>query len=229
MKHHKVTIILLFLQGLCGGIHLSAQEMDTLRLNPIKPKKEYYQPLVLKISPTAFLWGGIFPYTSEYKITIEVTSGRIQSEQISLSVLDKNVFLSAAANITRNNLTVNGLKLQYSHKFYIISQRKFAPYGFYVSPMVSYTRAEISLDLSSYYRNEYIIFSKFDIDAVAGIQVGKFHRITLDSYMGFGYKKNRAFYHYTSNNTALYDTKDLGSLYNSSLNAIFGVSVGYSL
>lgn len=229
MINKKVILLIFILQIICGITQLSAGLNDTLRLNPVKPKKEYYQPLVLKLSPTAFLWGGIFPYTSEYRLSVEITSGRTQSEQLSVSLLDKNIFLTAASNLTRNNFKANGWRLQYAHKFYLIRKKKFAPYGLYVGALVSYARAQVSLDLSSYYRNEYLIFSKFDVNGIVGIQVGKFHRVTLDAYAGMGYKKNKAFYHYSSNNTAPYDTKDLGDLYNTSFNGVFGILVGYSL
>lgn len=229
MTYKKAIQLVFFLQIICGIASLSAGVTDTIRLNPVKPKKEYYQPLVLKLCPTAFLWGGIFPFTSEYRLSVEITSGRTQSEQISVSLLDKNIFLSAASNVTQSNFKANGWRLQYAHKFYIIRKTKFAPYGLYVGALVSYARAQVSLDLSSYYRNEYLIFSKFDVNGIVGIQVGKFHRITLDAFAGLGYKKNKAFYHYTSNNTAPYDTKDLGDLYNTHLNGVFAIQVGYSL
>lgn len=229
MTCKKVIQLVLFLQMICGINSLSAGLTDTLRLNTVKPKKEYYQPLVLKVSPTAFLWGGIFPYTSEYRLSVEITSARTQSEQLSVSLLDKNIILSAAANVTQSNFKANGWRLQYAHKFYLIRKKKFAPYGLYVGALVSYARAQVSLDLSAYYRNEYLIFSKFDVNGIVGIQVGKYHRVTLDAFAGLGYKKNKAFYHYSTNTTAPYDTKDLGDLYNTSFNGVFAIQVGYSL
>lgn len=229
MKRIRLITIVLFLQILCCVSSLSAAVTDTVRLKQIKPKKEYYQPLVLKLSPTGFLWGGIFPFTSEYRLTVEITSGRTQSEQVAISVLDKNIFLLAASTVAKDNFKANGWRLQYAHKFYIIRKKKFAPYGLYVGALVSYARAQVAQDVSAYYRNEYLIFSKFDVDAITGIQIGKFHRVTLDAYIGLGYKKNKALYHYTSNYTAPYDTKDLGTLYNHPLNGVFGINLGYSL
>src|SRR4051812_20030573 len=229
MKQQRAIAILFFLQLLCGIANLSAADNDTLRLHSITTKKGYYQPLVLKICPTAILFGGIFPFTSEYRLTVEITSGRTQSEQLSISLLDKNILLAAASNVTQDNFKANGWRLQYAHKFYIIRKKKFAPYGLYVGALVSYTRAEISLDVAAYYRNEYLLFNNYNVNGIVGIQIGKYHRITLDAYAGLGYKKNKVFYHYTSNNTSPYNTKDFGEAFNWPLNGVFGINVGYSL
>jgi hypothetical protein len=227
MKLQRAILLIVSLQLLCS--RLSAAEKDTLRLNPITPKKAYYQPVVLKISPTAFLFGGIFPYTSEYRLTVEITSARRQSEQLSLSILDKNILLAAAATVTRANYKADGWRVQYAHKFYLIRKKRFAPYGLYVGGLVSYANAEISLDVSAYYRNEYLLFRNFNINGIVGIQVGKFHRLTLDAFTGLGYKKNRVFYHYANSTLSPYPTKDFGELFNSPVNGVFGINLGYSL
>ena len=119
--------------------------------------------------------------------------------------------------------------MQYAHKFYIIRKKKFAPYGLFVGALVSYARAQVALDLAAYYRNEYLLFSNFNVNGIVGIQVGKYHRLTFEAFAGLGYKKNKVFYHFTNNNTASYNTKDLGELYNMPVNAVFGINLGYSL
>ncbi len=86
-------------------------EADTLRVRPVEKakKKVPYQPLVLKTSPTAWLWGGVFPLTSEYRLMAEITTGRTQSEQVSISILGKNPFLGA---IERSGWTTQQLCFQ---------------------------------------------------------------------------------------------------------------------
>ncbi|HET6227117.1 MAG TPA: hypothetical protein VFF27_12610 [Bacteroidia bacterium] len=227
MKLQKAIFLLFLLQTLCGK--LSAFENDTLRLNPIIRKKAYYQPLVLKISPTAFLFGGFFPYTSEYRFSVEITSARTQSEQLSVSLLDKNVLLAAAATVTKTNYKADGWRVQYAHKFYIVRKKRFAPYGLYAGALISYANAEISMNASAYYRNEYLQFRNFNINGIVGIQVGKYHRLTLDVYTGLGYKKNKVFTHYANGTLTPYATKDFGELFNSPVNGVFGINLGYSL
>jgi hypothetical protein len=210
--------------------------MDTVRLKPIEPPKKKLpaiQPIVIKTSPTAFLWGGIFPFTAEYRLMLEMTSSKKQSEQISISILGKSVLLKMienAANQPSNDVfKVSGWRIQYAHKFYLINRRHAAPFGFYVAPLVSYTNARIALGLNRYYHQSYYDFRHFNANLIFGLQVGKTNRVTLDIYGGAGYKTNKVFYHFNSYNVVPLDTKDFGSLYNNHFNAVFGINIGYSL
>jgi hypothetical protein len=199
-------------------------------LNPItKAKPVYYQPIVLKTSPTAFLWGGVFPLTSEYRFVIEINSGRAQSEQLSLSWLGKGIFVRTAFGLLNQDIDVTGWRVQYAHKFYLIRKTKFAPYGFYVAPLVSYADAHISSGKKSHNRGAYLDFRNFNINAIVGIQIGKLHRLTFDSYAGLGYRKNQIFYHYANGRTVPYDSKQFSDLYALPLNGVFGINLGYSL
>lgn len=226
MNIPKLSFTFLF----CLSYVVVFSQGDTIRLTPsVKPdQKTYYQPFVIKTSPTALLSGGVFPYTSELRIVGEFNSSRTQSEQVSISYLFPNIFLSAAAALSNQKIKVNGWRLQYAHKFYLIRKTKFAPYGFYVAPLISYSKANVFTGTFSIYRREYLEFRHFNINAIAGVQVGKFHRLTMDCYFGLGYRKNKAFYHYSSTNSVPYNTKDFGELYNLPLNAVFGMNLGYS-
>lgn len=227
MNISKGIFIFLFL--LAGNRHLLlASDGDTLKLQPVSTKKLYYQPVVVKTSPTALLWGGVFPFTSELRFMIEATSSRTQSEQVSISYLTSNFFLATVAALSNVKLKASGWRLQYAHKFYLIRKKKFAPYGLYVAPLVSYSNANVYLGRNSYYKKEYLDFRHFNINAIVGVQIGKFHRVTMDSYFGLGYRKNRVYAHYSNGNTVPYNTADLGELYNLSLNAVFGINLGYS-
>jgi hypothetical protein len=224
------AILLLLLTLIYTASKASAIDGDTLRLNPIEKKKQsYYQPLVLKTSPTAFLWGGVFPFTSEYRFMVEINSSRKQSEQLSLSWLGKGLFLRTANGLLNQDLNVIGWRVQYAHKFYLVRKHKFAPYGLYVGPLVSYANAQISSGQKSYNHGSYLDFRHLNINAIVGIQLGKLHRLTFDAYAGFGYRKNKVFYHYASGKVIPYDTKEFGELYNLPLNAVFGINLGYSL
>ncbi len=195
-------------------------------------EKIYNAPLVLKTSPTAFLWGGVFPFTSEYRFMAEITTSRKQSEQVAFSILGKNVFLKiiekAAKQPTDYVFKVSGWRVQYAHKFYLVNKRHHAPYGFYVAPLFSYTNAHIAIGLNRYYRKSYYDFRHFNANVIAGVQAGRIDKLTIDIYGGFGYKSNKVFYHFMNNTMIPYDTKDFGNLYNTHFNMIFGINLGYS-
>lgn len=207
---------------------------DTIKLTPFVKKKKPYplQPLVLKTSPTGFLWGGVFPFTSEYRFTAEITTGRTQSDQVSISYLGKNVFWNLFEKVSKQSLNdvlkVNGWRLQYAHKFYLVNRRHHSPYGFYVGPHVSYTNAKIALGLNRYYNQSYFDVRHLNANLIFGVQVGKLSRLTLDVYGGIGYKTNTIYYHANSFLISKFDTTDFGEYYNSHLNILFDISMGYS-
>lgn len=199
---------------------------------PVRKKPYPYQPVVIKTSPTAFLAGGIFPLTSEYRLCMEIASSRTQSEQLSLSLIQKNIFFYLAERMdntsTNRTFKVNGFRIQYAHKFYLVNRNHHAPYGFYFAPLISYTNAQISLGLKRYYSKTYWDFNHFNLDMTFGVQVGKKDRLTLEVYGGIGYKKNTVYYHANTFKVTPYDTGDFGTFYNSNVHLLFGVNVGWS-
>jgi hypothetical protein len=229
----KLTYYFSFLI-ICSSLHCMAFEGDTIVLKKSKPEnlksKIFVPPLVLKSSPTSFLGGAVFPYTSEYLFMAEISSGKRQSEQFGISYLGKNWLLKAYENSLnmRNTFLVNGWKVQYAHKFFWIGRRHYAPFGFYFAPMISYSNARIALGLKRYYEHAYFDFRHFNINGIIGVQAGKINRVTLDIYGGFGYKTNRVFYHSGDFKFSPYDTKDFGEFYNSHFNVLFGINVGYA-
>ncbi|MBL7884800.1 MAG: hypothetical protein JNL69_12075 [Bacteroidia bacterium] len=230
--------IFVFLFGLTvGSVNVFAYELgDTVSLkkNKTASKKEYpYQPTVFKTSPTAFLWGGVFPLTSEYRFMVEMPSARAQSEQIAISVLGKNIFWTAmesSANVSTDRmLKVKGWRLQYAHKYYLVNKRHHSPYGFYVGPLISYTNAKISIGLNRYYSQAYFDVRNFNANLMMGVQFGKFKRTTMDIYWGIGYKHNEIYYHSNTFKSSVIDTREFGDFYSSNVNLVFGINLGYSL
>ncbi|HEY0031580.1 MAG TPA: hypothetical protein VGC65_12520 [Bacteroidia bacterium] len=209
-------------------------DTDTIIVKPFVKKKKPYplQPLVLKTSPTGFMWGGAFPFTSEYRFTAEITSGRTQSEQVSISVLSKNVFWKLIETATKvsagDQLKVSGWRVQYMHKIYLVNRRHHAPYGFYVGPHFSYTNAKVAVGLSRYYHQVYFDLRHFNANLVIGVQAGKLGRLTLDICGGLGYKTNKVYYHASSVRIIPYDTEEFGEFYNNNLHLMFDLSLGYS-
>jgi hypothetical protein len=123
---------------------------------------------------------------------------------------------------------VNGWRIQYAHKFYLVGRRRYAPFGFYVAPMVSYANARVSLGLKRYYDNVYYDFRHFNVNGIIGVQAGKANRVTFDLYAGLGYKTNKLYYHINSSKILRLDTEEFGAVYNSNLNGVFGINLGYA-
>ncbi len=234
IKKRFACFFLLFLA--VGCIHTYAISLtDTIKLNTgVKNKKTYpVQPLVLKTSLTSILaGGGLLLFSSEYRLTAEITIGRKQSDQVSIGILSKNIIWKIIENATKvptnDVLKVTGWRLQYAHKFYLVNRKHHSPYGFYVGPHVSYTNAKLSFGLNRFYNQTYYDIRHFNANIIIGVQVGKIGRITMDISGGIGYKSNTIYYHYNSYTMTPYDTSDLGILYNNHLHLMFDYSLGYS-
>ncbi len=219
-----------------GNISVKAHSFgDTIKLAAAPKKKKPYpplQPLVLKTSPTGFLAGGVPPFTSEYRFTAEITTGRKQSEQVSISYLGKNVIWTAFEKISKQPSSdifkVSGWRIQYAHKFYLVNRRHHSPFGFYVAPHFSYTNAKVSWGLNRYYHDTYWDIRHLNANLLIGVQMGKIGKLTMDICAGAGYKTNTVYYHATSYRITKYDTSDLGEYYNGHVHLLFDISLGYA-
>ena len=205
---------------------------DTIRMPVPAPKKAYpLQPVLLKSNPLAILWGPI-PFTAEYRIVAEITTGLKQSSQVGISVFSTSPIwktIEKAAKIpSYYRLKVSGWRIQVAHKFYLLRHKRYAPFGFYISPNVSYSNAHISIGLHRYYRQNYFDFRHFNANILAGVQIGRNRRFTMDIFSGIGYKKNTVLFHATSNVILPYDTEDFGAFYNSNIKLVFGINFGYA-
>lgn len=228
------SIILLLIHTSLLGFELN---VDTLVIKPfVKKQKVYpYQPLVIKTSPTALLYGGVLPFSSEYRIMVEMPSNRTQSEQIAFSIIGKNIIFNQVDKNTPNSLTnrfgfkVSGWRLQYAHKFYLVNRRHHSPYGFYVAPLVSYTTINIAIGSNRFLKTAYYDIRQFNINGIIGVQAGKKNRLTFDVYGGIGYKNNKVYYHTNTYTVTPFDQEDFGDFFNSNVNLVFGINLGYSL
>ena len=234
MKLKQIKYHVLFLFMLNAIFVYSNLVTDTIRLKlkPLKKEKEFHkQPLLLKTNPLAILWGPI-PFTAEYRLISEITTGQRHSEQIGISFLNTSPLWKIIEKTTpissKYKLKTKGWRIQYAHRFYLIKRKKYAPFGFYVSPTISYSNAQISIGLLNYYRKSYYNFSNLNINLLLGYQFGKNSRFTVDIFSGIGYKKNTVFYHVNSYKITPFDTKDFGEFYNSDLKLSIGINFGWA-
>jgi hypothetical protein len=215
-----------------GTISIHAFSLnDTIPTETVTTKKTYpLQPTIVKTSITGFLWGGVFPFTSEYRMCVEIPTGKKQSDQVAVSIIGKNIFWKAidkAANVNEI-IKVSGYRLQYEHKFYLGHHRN-APYGFYLAPHVSYTNAKIALGLNRYYHQSYFDVRHFNWNILLGVQRGRIGRVSMDISGGFGYKTNSIYYHANSYTIFKYDATEFGEYYNNHFHMMFDMSICYSL
>lgn len=121
------------------------------------------------------------------------------------------------------------MRLQIANKFYLIQKKYASPFGFFVAPHVSYSNAHISIGQSRASQNAYYDITHFNINLLAGVQVGRGKKITAEVFGGIGYKKNTWVYHDSSYTIAPIDISDLGDYYNSNLKLTLGFTLGYAL
>jgi len=234
MKLKQIKYCFLISLILKCGIVSAFVDGDTIRIKSgPPPKKEYpLQPLILKTNPLAILWGPI-PFTAEYRLVAEITTGRRQSSQIGISYLTTSPvwkLIETAAKIpSKYHLKIKGWRIQVAHKFYLIGRKKYAPFGFYISPNISYSNAQISIGLQRYYRQNYLDFRHFNASILVGVQMGRNSRFTMDIFSGLGYKKNTVLFHASSTLIIPYDTEDFGDFYNSNIKLVFGINFGYKV
>ncbi len=206
-------------------------QLKTKKINNLKDKI-FDAPMILKTSPTAFLGGGIFPFTAEYRLMLEMTTARNQSDQVGISLLGKSILwklYEKAYNYTSTEVyKISGWRIQYAHKFYLLSRRGHAPSGFYFGPLISYANAHLAVGLSRHYAHTYYEFHDLNANLVFGVQAAHRNRTSFDLYFGLGYKNNTLYYHATTYRYAQIDSKDLGKVYNTHINAIFGINLGYA-
>ena len=192
------------------------------------------QPIIIKTNPAAILWGPIV-LTSEYRVMIEMPSSKNQAMQFGISYLGKSPIWSAfekqvnLTSIHKIHFVVTGLRVQVANKFYLVRKKYGSPFGFYVSPLVSYSNARISISRATAYRNSYYDVTQFSASIIAGVQVGRNKKFTADLFGGIGYKKNTWYHHLNSHRVIPFDTEDFGDFYNSPVKLTLGINFGWAL
>lgn len=182
---------------------------------------------ILKTNPFAIFWGSI-PFTAEYRVVEEIKIGTQQSISVGISYLGKSpiVKLIEDSLVPNNKIRfyIKGIRLQYAHRFYLTKNRQ-APFGKFIGIQASYSSAKASL---KYYasQNRYVKATHFNINAVYGKQKILGENLSLEYYVGMGYKKN---IWYTVSNPHVIkpvNKEDMG-FYGTPVNFVFGINVGF--
>jgi len=235
MKQFSNTIILLIfiIHYPLFIIHSQAQdeEIAPLGVSQLADNPQAVNT-VIKTNPLAILWGSI-PFTAEYRVMIELTSAKNQSDQIGISYLGKSPVLKLFEDSIEdlNLLIVRGIRFQASHKFYInklgdllgLPFSEYAPHGLYISPHLSYSTAKFSTKFFNS-RDVFIKGTHFNINLLFGYQLIR-DFWALDFFAGLGYKKNSWIEHYQQNPAPI-NTSEFGEFYNSPVKLNLGFNAG---
>ncbi|HET6245120.1 MAG: hypothetical protein H0V01_14130 [Bacteroidetes bacterium] len=202
-------------------IGIKAQETIKRPVNP--------QPfsVVFKTNPLPILWGPVY-FTSEYRIVNEFVVGPNQSSQIGISFLGKSPIFTLIDNAMSQNGTlkimVRGIRVQLSHRFYLNRKDTYAPEGFYLGPLFSYSTARFTNKHLNIY-NVYIRSTHINLNMIGGYQLILPGDFVIDMFSGFGYKENTWEEHTPPTITPI-NTDDFGPSYNSNFKIILGFNIG---
>jgi len=226
----KVQVFFVLLLTCLASINLANAQTDVSDSLMQRASEEY--PLkyagVLKTNPLSMLWGSI-PVTAEYMVLYEFVTSPQQASQVGLSYISKSPILKLFEDTVPDLklLTANGVRLQISHRFYLVKSRGFAPRGFYLAPHLSYATVRIS---TKHYRSRdvYIGVTQFNSNLLIGWQWIYDNNYTFDAFVGWGYKDNFAVEHDAQRTISL-NTDDFGAWYTGPLKFSFGFHIGIAL
>lgn len=224
MSWWRIFVVILI--GVASASISKAQKADLdsmLRQADIAYPLEYEG--VLKTNPLSVLWGSI-PLTSEYMVVYEFITAPQQSSQIGLSYISKSPVLKAFEDTIPDLklLTANGVRMQLSHRFYLLKGYDFAPQGMYIAPQVSYATVKVSTKHYSS-RDVYVRITHFNVNLLSGWQWVYSSNYTLDLFTGLGYKDN-IWEEHDSQTTISLDNDDVGGWYSGNVKFTIGFHLG---
>lgn len=222
-------MILLIFSGIYSSNGIYAQ--DTSDSDHIYFKDSLQQHFqsdfnIFKTNPLTVLWGSI-PFTSEYRITYETSTGRKQYANIGAAYLGKNVvLLKGYASLISNPeaYKFNGYKVHFSYRWII---HEFGPHpeGIYVGPYISYAHLRIE-NTQSAGISDHAIIDHFHIAAIMGAQIKLGGIFYGDVFGGIGYKNNNWDNHVKYSSQQLIDLDNLDYVYDYNIKIKIGFSLG---
>lgn len=223
----KIQKALFFFMAITVSIHFCTAQSHFSDSLIQKANEEY--PLeytaVLKTNPLFMLWGSI-PLTAEFMALYEFVSAPQQTSQIGLSYISKSPILKAFEDTIPDLklLTASGVRLQLSHRLYILSDYDYAPRGLYISPQISYATVKVSTKHFSS-RDVYVRVTQFNANMLMGWQWIYDSDYTLDIFGGLGYKDN-IWEGHNAQTTISLDNDDFGPYYAGPIKLTIGFHIG---
>jgi hypothetical protein len=153
------------------------------------------QPIkaILKTSILSpFRWQ--LPYSGEYRLLGEFMIAPKQSLSIGASYLTRSVFFALGtkiASMSSNSssgakVAMNGYRVQGAYKYYFFN-KKYRPEGLYLAVHGSFASMKVNY---KNYPNEYQLLEHFNLNLLIGGQVIIRNRVSLELFLGPGYKNN---------------------------------------
>ncbi len=204
---------------------------------PDKPGPKF----VIKTNPLAIISGEIPLFTSEYRLLGEYIPDYRQSYNAGISLFTMGPILRAALNqdsvfatsgFTSRDFAVLGYRIQAGYRFYPLYMLKWSylsefvpPEGFYLYGLVSHSDARFFLRSDP---NTQIQFAHTSITLNLGYQLLVEDDITLDFYVGSGYKSNQVLERSAAGSSVITSAFDESTfIYNSNVKINFGIHIGY--
>ena len=227
-----------------SGISLAqiTSEFGTVDSSFVEKTKNYNnRNLILKINPLAIVSGDIPFFSGEFRVvgewvTSHKTSVSIGASYLGMSLLQRMAYELDTAFKNSGGSSwdygFNGFRIQAGFRFYLknpalkISDPNFhpAPKGPYLFALGSYSQAK---EYEKANKNDYLLYEHWSITINFGYQILMGDKMTLDPYVGFGYKKNTV---YNSSNIPLsgvFDTPEMVFIYERNLKINLGLNLGF--
>lgn len=183
---------------------------------------------MLKTNPLVPLWGAV-PYSSEYRLTYETSTGLKTYANIGLAYLTKNIVLFEgllSGTIINSDLSFNGYKVHLNYRWILYQQQKGPATGLYIGPHLSYAFMKIKYRRSSGL-NDHAFIEHIHAAMLLGVQGKIFDRFYLDIFGGIGYKDNNWGNVVSNNQQRIIDLSGLPSVYEDHIKLKAGLSIGY--
>jgi hypothetical protein len=186
----RCTMIAVIMLSIALGV--SAQKEGRVKDSIYKKQMGRDRPInaIIKTSPFCPFYSQI-PATGEYRLVAEYMLNRNQSMQFGASYLTRSVFLVLYQNMqtnngSNNNIAMNGYRVQGAYKYYFLN-RKFRPEGLYLALHGSF--ASVKANFRGY-QNDYQLLQHFNLNLLIGGQVIIRNRVSIETFMGMGFKNN---------------------------------------
>lgn len=221
---------MLAIVGLAICITANAQTLQ----DSVESSLPQWPSMVFKTNPLMILWADL-PLAAEYRIGMEYINGRHTATEIDIAYLGKSPLVAIYEDSLAGddiNLKIYGFRFQASHRIYLnglfpklaYTYTDYSPQGMYIAPHVSIGQVRVT---TRYWgpRQTFFEITHFSMNMLIGRHFYYPNHITLDVYVGAGYKQNR-WDEYENGKLTQHDPVFLGDYYHSNLKLLLGFNFG---
>ncbi|MCF8298519.1 MAG: hypothetical protein K9J13_13310 [Saprospiraceae bacterium] len=223
-RKFQILIILIFFQLSVYSQFNNSSKKDSIYDKKLNP---FLYGDIIKTNPLPIIWG-VIPFTSEYKLIYEMVTQPKQSISLGASYLGKTILWDLFQDTTQTvygqpEIKISGYRVQGMYKFYFTN--KYAPRGLFIGPHISYSSAKYTYQQTQINYN-YLKISHFNVNCLIGYQDVIFDLISIELFVGAGYKNNIWEEHKTKTNFRVIKDNDMSNFYNSHQKFMAGFNIG---